>query len=196
MTQTNGLNWAQTSEGWQLEIDEPAELDRDNYAGAKYQIRQHGSPAVFELRWMWVPMFEWQPPEERDESVRNYKDFHWTNPHLVRDFSSLDEAMRFAEEQEKYRLEPTNAEPPGVLTGLWYRFQSDVDGVRYLIVDDISVDMTGWKLEVINSSLGTRSIEKFDREISWYGEHPWSALCDWGEYIVRWIPPGDDCLQP
>ena len=85
--------------------------------------------------------------------------------------------MRFAEEQEEYRLEQGNALPSGVLEGLRYRFQSDIDGTRWFIVEDDAVDMTGWKIETISLSLGTRSIAEFERE-PWRGQNPWAAICD------------------
>ncbi|MFM8857036.1 MAG: hypothetical protein ACKOI2_07485 [Actinomycetota bacterium] len=198
MTQTKRLNWEETPEGWLVEIDDPVPDEQygweDNYAGARYKIRQHGSPTVFELRWMWVPLFGHLPPAEREEQLRRYKEFHWTNRYLVRDFSTLDEAMRFAEEQEEYRLEQGNTLPSGVLEGLRYRFQSDIDGTRWFIVEDDAVDMTGWKIETISLSLGTRSIAEFERE-PWRGQNPWVAICDWGECIVRWIPPGGDARR-
>jgi hypothetical protein len=196
MAQANGLNWAQTPEGWQVEIDEPAEVSEfdKHYAGARYQIREHGSPAVFELRWMWVPMFEHEPPAERGEFVRRFREFHWTNPYLVRSFNSLDEAMRFADDQEKHRLTPSHAKPPGALASLRYEFDCNFDGDRWLVVRDKEVDMTGWKIETIEAGLGTRELCEFKKKSEWPFENRWSALCDWRNSIVRWIPPGGDAI--
>jgi hypothetical protein len=90
-----------------------------------------------------------------------------------------------------------------VVNGFAVQFRSDIDGDRYVIIDERDHDMTGWKIET-SGSYGTR-VEAFERDHRWfcyetgvfdcfgYGgaemREPWSVGCDHGQRIVRWIPP-------
>lgn len=205
---TNGLNWSQDHDTWRAEVDIPSPADTF-YAprGATYQIRKHGSPPLYELRWLWHPDFSDDSPESRAESERNYTESHWKNPHLTREFETLSDAMRDAEDMERYRLNPgRHALPRGELKGVQVHFECDYDGTRFAIIDEREADMTGWTMETIDPMLGTRHITQFRRDKPWgYSDsskkfltagyysgpyrHPWSAICDFGNTITRWIPP-------
>jgi len=97
------------------------------------------------------------------------------------------------------------------------QYRSDVDGDRYVIIDDAIADMSGWRVEVGPDEAwyqrlgGSRSvptyhecrIEEFTKEHCWYrtesgrwdglgfgtAAYPWSAMVDHSECILRWIPP-------
>lgn len=203
MTGVSGLNWFETADGWRVEVDEHSSMHCGSASrGATYEIRNHESPPVFELRWLWHPDFREDSPEKREELERNYTEFHWHNPFLVRKFESLAEAMRDAQNMEEQRLQQCSVDPHGALDGISVQFASDYDGNRYAIVDDREADLAGWKIETVNASLGTRDIKKFSRNIQWafvggsFGfpwvssdlRNPWSAACGWGQFIIRWIP--------
>ena len=194
MADNKKLNWLHTSDLWRVEVDQPTPTGaRDAYRGATYQIRKHGSPPVFELRWLWHPDFSDRPPNKREELERNYTEWNWKLPSMVRQFDSLAEAMNDAQEMEKYRLGPRHAMPPAVLEEIRVEFASDEDGDRYALVDDQEADMAGWKIETIDTSLsaGVRHIVQFKRDtpLPYARSYQWSADCDWGVFIVRWIPP-------
>lgn len=114
-------------------------------------------------------------------------------------FSTLAEAKSVANNFEIIRAHlPYDT----VVNGFCVQFRSDIDGVRYVIIDERDHDMTGWKIET--SGGRGRRVQAFERE-RWFCSdngvfdcfgfgsaelrEPWSALCDHGERIVRWIPP-------
>jgi hypothetical protein len=101
------------------------------------------------------------------------------------------------------------------------QYRSDVDGDRYVIIDDADADMSGWCVEVGPDEAWYRKlggdgtvptyheprVEQFTKEHYWYrtesgrwdglgfgtAAYPWSAMVDHSERILRWIPPGSDC---
>jgi hypothetical protein len=103
--------------------------------------------------------------------------------------------------------------------GFPVEYRSDVYGDRYVIVALEDADLTGWTLEVGPDEAWYRRadvaipdwcaprIETFTTGLQWYrgskdgpwfyqgdhdqAEHPWSALVDHSERIIRWIPPDD-----
>lgn len=78
---------------------------------------------------------------------------------------------------------------------------SDIDGVRFVIVDPADADMSGWSVEVATSYGKKRS--EFTRDQTFYGgdggawwglgygppSRPWSAVVNHGDRITAWIPP-------
>jgi hypothetical protein len=77
-----------------------------------------------------------------------------------------------------------------------------MDGVRYAIIDERVAHLDGWGIECLSES-GQSNVYKFERDqFPWwlngdnwnglgYGKlrRPWSAVCDHGDQIVRWVPP-------
>ena len=55
------LKWVHTSGLWRAEVSDSNNPDSLPWAarGAIYEVRRLGSPAVFELRWLWHPGFGW-----------------------------------------------------------------------------------------------------------------------------------------
>jgi hypothetical protein len=117
-------------------------------------------------------------------------------------FSTLEDAMGAAQ-----NLEAAQTHEPHQEMGNDFpvQYRSTVDGDRYVIVDERHHDMTGWQIEVERGT-GKRVVEAFTRDQGWYCydgnfncfgsnnpsvdlRHPWSAWCDHGETVVRWIPP-------
>jgi len=104
--------------------------------------------------------------------------------------------------------------------GFPVQYRSDVHGDRYAIIDTADADLSGWRVEVgpdeaWYQKLGGDGtvpayheprVEHFTRALCWYrtdsgkwdglgfgtAAHPWSAMVDHNERIVRWIPPGDE----
>jgi hypothetical protein len=184
------LNWVESSDVWLAEVERAAGAidDFDGSLGATYQIRKHGSPPLFEMRWLWHPKFNYErEPERRAESQRSYRQRQWLNPYLVRQFGSQAEAMKDAQDTEHQRLEQRHGYPDGVLQGVEFEFRSDVDGDRSVFVSEGEADLEGWKIETVSAGHGTRSVYEFALSTWWPGR--WEALCDWGNYILRWIPP-------
>jgi hypothetical protein len=117
-------------------------------------------------------------------------------------FSTLEDAMGAAENLEDAQ---TRGPHQKIENDFPVQYRSTVDGDRYVIVDERLQDMTGWQIEVKGRS-GKKTVEAFTRDEGWYSyggqfncfgsndptveyRHPWSAWCDHGEEIVRWIPP-------
>ncbi|SDD98718.1 hypothetical protein [Rhodococcus tukisamuensis] len=79
---------------------------------------------------------------------------------------------------------------------------SDVDGVRYIVIDPTAGDMSGWIIETTDGD-GRVSRSAFTREATWYEtqdgdwnglgygtpKNPWAALVDRGMQITNWIRP-------
>jgi hypothetical protein len=185
------LNWVESADGWLAEVERAAgAIDNfDGSLGATYQVRKHGSPPLFEMRFLWHPAFNYSHlnRDQRIESRRDYRQRQWLNPYLVRQFGSQAEAMKDAQDTEHQRLEQRHRCPDGVLQGVDFEFRSDVDGDRSVFVGESEADLEGWKIETVSASTGTRSIHELVISHWWPGH--WEALCDWGNYILRWIPP-------
>lgn len=203
MADDNRLNWLHTSDPSTSDLWQSTIMDSDNPdsppwgpRGAVYQIRQYGSPPVFELRWLWHSGGSVQ------DMMRNEYKLYFDEPGMVRQFESLARAMEDAEGIEQVRRNPPAAPPPAVLEGIRIQSAPDYNGDEYVIVDDREADMAGWKLETISRD-GIRRLEKFSRHIPWGGResrkfycalddedlcYPWSAYCDLVS-IVRWVPP-------
>jgi hypothetical protein len=100
--------------------------------------------------------------------------------------------------------------------GFPFEYCSDVDGVRFLVIDPRDADMSGWRLLLgFNPSFWKEPVRdpdewddrfqivEFTRDQRFYRtaanrwnalgfgepEYPWSACVDHGETISRWIPP-------
>jgi hypothetical protein len=87
--------------------------------------------------------------------------------------------------------------------GFPVEYHSDVDGVRFIIIDERDANMSGWSVEVVGSS-GRSYVSEFSRDGVWFGRdggpwnglgygsgrHPWSAVVDHHDRIARWLPPG------
>lgn len=185
------LSWVESADGWLAEVEQVArEMDgREGSLGATYRIRKHGSPPLFEMRWLWHPEFNYLEPEPRAEMADSYRQRHWQNPYLVREFGSLAEAMKDAHDTEHQRVEQRHRKPDGALEGIRLEFRSDIDGFRSVYVSEREADLEGWKIETVSGGSGTRSINQFAMSdwLAWAGW--WEAPCDWGDYILRWIPP-------
>lgn len=76
--------------------------------------------------------------------------------------------------------------------GFFVQWRSNVDGDRFLIIDERDYDMTGWSIIVRDG------IRAFGRNDGWYSyggrfyhdgygnaelRYPWTALCDHGEVV-------------
>ncbi|MDO3639228.1 hypothetical protein [Mycolicibacterium arseniciresistens] len=76
----------------------------------------------------------------------------------------------------------------------------DDEGFRWLTIDSPTADMTGWRVEVgddapwlvfrsMKPDVSYREVRDFQRvSFSVIGER-WSAPVNWGELVVRWMPP-------
>lgn len=85
--------------------------------------------------------------------------------------------------------------------GFTVKYVSDEDAFRWLTVDPSEADMTGWRVEVGDDPDWYREnmmmphhaqsghISEFVRESLWGIGERWAVPVDWGERIVRWIPP-------
>lgn len=80
------------------------------------------------------------------------------------------------------------------------RYCSDIDGVRYIVIDPADADMSGWSVETTDDS-GRTSRSEFTRNATWYetqdgdwnglgygtSKKPWAALVDHGTHVTAWI---------
>ena len=90
---------------------------------------------------------------------------------------------------------------------------SDVDGMRYVIVDPADADMSGWAVEVMNVEWkhpeGQRSLSSFDQDTwfstaegDWNGlgygtpKTAWWAIAEHGQRISAWIGPDGTRYEP
>lgn len=94
-----------------------------------------------------------------------------------------------------------------------YTLCSDVDGVRYVVVDPADADMAGWAVELTNVEwkrpAGRTSLSSFGQdtwfsagEADWNGlgygtpKTAWCAIADHGERISAWIAPDGTRHEP
>ena len=115
-------------------------------------------------------------------------------------FSTLKEAQNIAE-----NLEFRSAQGPHgqIENGFAVQYRSTIDGDRHIIIDERLHDMTGWQIATTDGSR-RKQVTAFTRNKGWHchdgffncfgsedGDyrHPWSAPCNHGEKILRWIPP-------
>lgn len=201
------LDWQVVGDYWQAFV--PAhELGprKIGVAAFAYRIYQRSDPDYFEL-------FAWtgdqpEPPATSETGKR---------------FDSLDEAKGEADRRNSWSYFGPYG---GVLDGFLVQWRSDIDGDRYLIIDERDYDMTGWTIEVVDDDIEDswwyqREVEKwgavppprpaaaprlteFSRDDGWYDyaggfrhlgfgdaelRYPWTAFCDHGQHVVRFIPP-------
>ncbi|MEI6699891.1 MAG: hypothetical protein WCK99_12905 [Mycobacteriaceae bacterium] len=145
--------------------------------GRSYRIVRRNSEPCFELH------VELQP-----------------NPSFELPFSTLEEAKDTAEGMEYRAAQGPHGQ---IENGFAVQYRSTIDGDRHVIIDERLHDMTGWQIETTGGSRGNQ-VNPFTREEGWYchngyfncfgssnGDyrHPWSAWCNHGEKILRWIPP-------
>ncbi|GAA1790087.1 hypothetical protein HC028_00110 [Planosporangium flavigriseum] len=83
---------------------------------------------------------------------------------------------------------------------LRFEYCSDVDGVRFIVVDDGATNLSGWRVEVKDCN-GNVRLNRFERHTVWgvlgswnflgYGEKctAWAAVADHGEQAVVLLAP-------
>ena len=72
------LKWVHASGVWRAEVKDSNNPDSLPWGarGAIYEIRKLGSPAFFELRWLWHPGFGWAR-DQREALGREYMQRNW-----------------------------------------------------------------------------------------------------------------------
>ncbi|HQC78064.1 MAG TPA: hypothetical protein PLH92_15240 [Mycobacterium sp.] len=176
-SQRPGLDWQKTAEGWHAHIPAHVIGPRDiPVSEVTYRVELRESPTRYLLR-----IFH-AGSEDSDRL-----------PEEFRTFRSLDEATDLAESLSNH-YGPYD----GFVDGFFVQWRSNVDGDRFLIIDERDYDMTGWSIIVRDG------IRAFGRNDGWYSyggrfyhdgygnaelRYPWTALCDHGEEVVRFLPP-------
>jgi hypothetical protein len=193
-------DWKETADYWYVDLPARSVGPRDIPVSAvTYRVYRRESPPSYVVR-VWsagkeVP--DWLPEE-------------------FRTFDSLEAATDSAEGWSNH-----DGPYDGVIGGFFAQRRSNVDGDRFLIIDERDYDMTGWSVVVRDDSHReawtpsgsppivathnlTERIRTFDRADGWYSyggrfyhdgygdselRYPWTALCDHGEEVVRFLPP-------
>jgi hypothetical protein len=187
------LDWQEAGGFLQADVVDGIGPGRTNVYdhGATYRIYQRGTPHAYELL-VWTGPADHRPGVGANEEP--------LPPTVVWKYFTPEEAKAAASRTERNR---NHFAYHAVVNGFGIQFQSDIDGDRYVIVDERDHDMTGWKIET-STSYGNQ-VELFTRDHPWYcydtgvfdcfgyggaeKREPWSAFCDHGQKIVRWIPP-------
>lgn len=145
------------------------------------ETREQYLARVAQVHSEWVDKYAESVPFNPD-SYPEGSDYNLWNVDVEAGPEAVSEFMRAtAPPPEGFAPEPEESCPA-------YVFASDVDGVRFLIVDDVDVDCTGWFIEAEYGGYRHKCAFKLDRV---YSKGAGTNLIGYGEGRQAWLAVAD-----